>query len=327
MKCIGISAPGPHAFILVLKIKRFTKEENDTINYFREVFGEGMLNYLFVLFTGIDDLEAEERTLEDYVTKAPADLKTLLKDCHGKYFGINNREKDQNRKEKQVSDLMLNIKSNVLKNGGKHYTTEMLEAAEEQMRKREQEILKQKEEELRRQEQQIMEKFEATQAKIEEKYRKEKERMQRELALIEKENKARMEALAEKQKREAAEAKARQDEYIARLQKEGELQRAEMEKRQLQEERERERAQKEEERKRIEQEHEKRIESELQKIRDKLVRDEEERKRREEEVEKLMKKKEEEALIKAREKAREETETGGGVMGYLWNGVKYWLGW
>ncbi|XP_041375818.1 uncharacterized protein LOC121388518 [Gigantopelta aegis] len=329
LKCIGISSPGPHAFILVLKIKRFTKEENDTITYFREVFGDGMLNYLFVLFTGMDDLEHDGQTLEQYLAKAPENLKTLLKECGQKYFGINNRQTDKKRMEKEMYDLISKIKSNVSKNGGKHYTSDLLKAAEEQMRKREQEILEQKDEEIRKKEEQIMKKFEAKQAKVDEKYREENERMQRELALIERQNKAQMEALNEKQTREAAEAKARQDEYIAKLEnleKEGELQQAEMEKQRLQVELERERAEREEARKLIQQEKDKRIELELKRMEDNMARAEEERKRREEEFESLRRKREMEALIDAREKARQETETGGGVLGYLWNSAKYWLG-
>ncbi|XP_041377417.1 GTPase IMAP family member 7-like [Gigantopelta aegis] len=199
VKCIGISAPGPHALIHVLKIKRFTKEENDTISYFRQVFGDGMLRYLFVLFTGMDDLEHDGRTLEQYVAKAPADLKALLNDCNGKYFGINNRENDQDRKEKQIDDIVDKIKSNVSKNSGNYYTTEMLGAAENQMRKREQEILKQQEEDTHKSVKRITERFEAKKAKLEERFR--------ELAITQ-EDRASLKSVNENQKREAANAEA-----------------------------------------------------------------------------------------------------------------------
>lgn len=56
-KCIGMSSPGPHAFILVLSITRFTNEEQMSVKHFEDSFGENIYKYFIVLFTRKDDLD------------------------------------------------------------------------------------------------------------------------------------------------------------------------------------------------------------------------------------------------------------------------------
>ena len=54
-KCIGISSPGPHAFILVLSLAaRFTDEEKRSVEHFVNHFGENIYKYFIVLFTRLD---------------------------------------------------------------------------------------------------------------------------------------------------------------------------------------------------------------------------------------------------------------------------------
>lgn len=59
VKCIGMSSPGPHAFILVVSVGRFTKEEQETVDLFVSIFGEKIWNYVIVLFTREDDLQED----------------------------------------------------------------------------------------------------------------------------------------------------------------------------------------------------------------------------------------------------------------------------
>lgn len=40
MKCIGLTAPGPHAFIMVVNLARFTEEEMKTIDHFKVFWGD-----------------------------------------------------------------------------------------------------------------------------------------------------------------------------------------------------------------------------------------------------------------------------------------------
>ena len=150
-KCIGITAPGPHAFILVLSLAaRFTQEEERSVQHFVSYFGEDAYKYFIVLFTRIDDLEDHEITLHDHLKKCPKLLQDFIEKCGGRTIGFNNKLKG-NDQEQQVEKLVDMVLGNVQKNGGQWYTNKMYKKAEEQIRKFEAEELR-KEKEKRRKE-------------------------------------------------------------------------------------------------------------------------------------------------------------------------------
>ncbi|XP_046357300.2 GTPase IMAP family member 4-like [Haliotis rufescens] len=139
VKCIGMTAPGPHAFVLVVRIDRFTKEEHDTVEHFRQVFGCDMLNYLIVLFTRKDDLQHEKISLQEYLKKVPQELQVLLKSCNNRCIAFNNRGSDE-EKNKDVQDFLTLVDRMLLDNGGKCYTSEMYVEAEKNMKMREEQL-------------------------------------------------------------------------------------------------------------------------------------------------------------------------------------------
>lgn len=51
IRCINMSTPGPHAFLLVLRLDRFTQEEIDTFSTLFDLFGEQMSSYAIIVFT------------------------------------------------------------------------------------------------------------------------------------------------------------------------------------------------------------------------------------------------------------------------------------
>ncbi|XP_072549138.1 GTPase IMAP family member 8-like [Salminus brasiliensis] len=147
-KCIDLSDPGPHVFLLVLPIGRFTREEIETAEQILEVFGQEAGKYAMVLFTRGDDLE--EKTIEEYMKDVQTDLKKILEVCGGRYHVFNNREKENHE---QVSDLLEKIKLMVRRNEGKHYTKAMYQKTAEQMegkRKRQKIMMAVMEEECRK---------------------------------------------------------------------------------------------------------------------------------------------------------------------------------
>ncbi|XP_071084209.1 GTPase IMAP family member 4-like [Haliotis cracherodii] len=139
VKCIGMTAPGPHAFVLVVRIDRFTQEEQDTVDHFRLVFGEDMLDYVIVLFTRKDDLLHDNKCIMEYVKKVPKPLRDLLKSCQDRYVAFNNRGTDE-EKEQDVQDFLALVEDVVNDNGGMCYTNEMYKEAEKNMRMRERQL-------------------------------------------------------------------------------------------------------------------------------------------------------------------------------------------
>lgn len=145
-KCIEVSAPGPHAFLLVVKIDRYTKEENNAVEWIKTNFGATASDFTIVLFTRGDELDG--KPIETFIRQSTK-LQKMVHSCRGGYCLFNNKE-ITNRQ--QVHDLMQKIEAMVERNGGKHYTNVMYEKAqrkieEEEKRKREEEERKKKQEE------------------------------------------------------------------------------------------------------------------------------------------------------------------------------------
>lgn len=133
--CISFSAPGPHAFLVVLQLGRFTQEEKDTIKMIQTTFGEDAAKYTMVLFTHGDQLR--KQTIEGYIAESP-DLKALIRTCYGQYHVFNNEIKDH----QQTSQLLDKIDKMTMANGGSYYTNEMFLKAEVSIEKEKQRLLK-----------------------------------------------------------------------------------------------------------------------------------------------------------------------------------------
>ena len=50
VKCTGMSAPGPHIVVFVTGIGKFTVEEQETVEHFTTIFGQGMKSHMNVLY-------------------------------------------------------------------------------------------------------------------------------------------------------------------------------------------------------------------------------------------------------------------------------------
>uniref|UniRef100_A0A3Q0R4A2 AIG1-type G domain-containing protein n=1 Tax=Amphilophus citrinellus TaxID=61819 RepID=A0A3Q0R4A2_AMPCI len=140
-QCIGYASPGPHIFLVVIRLGRYTEEEMLTVQKIQEAFGEAADRYSMVLFTGGDLLE--DRPIEDLMGES-LELQELVARCNGQYHVFNNKKKDR----AQVTELLQKIRSVVQKNGGSHYTNEMFQEAERKIEEEKQRILKEKEEEI-----------------------------------------------------------------------------------------------------------------------------------------------------------------------------------
>ncbi|XP_065142770.1 GTPase IMAP family member 9-like [Paramisgurnus dabryanus] len=172
-RCIEMSVPGPHAFLLVLRLDvRFTEEERNTVRWIQENFGEDAARYTVIVFTHADTLNVK---LDEYIEQSN-DLQSLINSCDRRYHSLNN---DATNNRSQVKELLEKIEKMVKENGGQNYTNEMYKNA--QLRIQEEE--RKREEEKRRAEEEKERKWkEEVERKLREEQRiKEENRMREEL--------------------------------------------------------------------------------------------------------------------------------------------------
>ncbi|XP_052469616.1 GTPase IMAP family member 8-like [Carassius gibelio] len=118
-KCLEISAPGPHVFLLVIRLNgEYTEEEKNTVKWIQKNFGEDAVRHTFVLLTHMDLLKDE--SLDLYIRKSP-DLQPLIDSCGRRFHSFNNQHRNN---QVQVTELLKKIEQLIEDNGGQHYSNE-----------------------------------------------------------------------------------------------------------------------------------------------------------------------------------------------------------
>ncbi|XP_048027089.1 GTPase IMAP family member 7-like [Megalobrama amblycephala] len=135
-KCINMTAPGPHAIILVIQLGLFTEEEERSVEKIRAIFGETADKHTIILFTHGDELtEGFEQTL----TEANPNLKHFLKSFDERYHVFDNTKIHD---RKQVLEFLEKVDNMLHMNGDQYYTSDMFKHVEEMLKKKEQELRK-----------------------------------------------------------------------------------------------------------------------------------------------------------------------------------------
>ncbi|KAG8472695.1 hypothetical protein CXB51_034521 [Gossypium anomalum] len=126
VKCIDLAKDGIHAVLVVFSVRtRFSQEEEAALHSLQTLFGSKIVNYMIVVFTGGDELEENEETLEDYLGReCPQPLKDILGLCGNRLVLFDNKTKDETKRVKQVQDLLTLVNMVIEQNGGKPYTDE-----------------------------------------------------------------------------------------------------------------------------------------------------------------------------------------------------------
>ncbi|XP_032394116.1 GTPase IMAP family member 7 isoform X2 [Etheostoma spectabile] len=122
---------GPHVFLLVLRADAITSQDEHAVKVLKKIFGDKYRRYTLVLFT--HGGRCRPKSTEEAKKEFPF-LKKFLHDDDSMHF-FENKEKDEGKRNQQVSGLVEKINKMVAKNTGKRYTTKMLEDAEKILEK------------------------------------------------------------------------------------------------------------------------------------------------------------------------------------------------
>ncbi|KAK7933979.1 hypothetical protein WMY93_004875 [Mugilogobius chulae] len=178
IRSISLLDPGPHVFLLVLQIGRFTPEEKQSLEVIKKAFGKEHKKFTIVLLTHGDKLE--DLTVEEYIeNECDASFKELLSNYGNRYQVFNNKESDHS----QVKELLKKIDSLVKENGGECYTNDKLLEAEVDMKREIPKILREKDRERDEMERKYKEEINEIKTKLKQNEEKRKEEMGEKMAV------------------------------------------------------------------------------------------------------------------------------------------------
>ena len=98
-----LAPEGIDAFLLIIRIGRFTDVVKQTLKYFRDIFGTNVLKYTIAVFVGLDELELSGVTFGNYCKQMPDDVIELLPKVK---IGINNKSTNT---ESQILSILQHV--------------------------------------------------------------------------------------------------------------------------------------------------------------------------------------------------------------------------
>ncbi|KAH0926534.1 hypothetical protein HID58_018790 [Brassica napus] len=127
VRCITLAEGGIHAVLLVFTVRgRPTDEEQSVLYHLQTLFGSKISDYMIIVFTGGDDLEDNDETLEDYLgQECPEFLKEILELCDNRMVLFDNKTTNKRKKAEQVQKLLSLVDAVARKNNGKPFTDEL----------------------------------------------------------------------------------------------------------------------------------------------------------------------------------------------------------
>ena len=143
--CVRLSAPGPHAFLLVIPVEPSEGEERRMLEKMEDMFGEGCWGHTLILFTHAEGLR--ERSVEELLQTGSQELQQLVEKCGNRCHLLNVKDRPDDTK---ITQLLEKIEEMVSGNRERFYSSETYQEAEKQLRVIERRIQKEREVEERK---------------------------------------------------------------------------------------------------------------------------------------------------------------------------------
>ncbi|XP_022606196.1 uncharacterized protein LOC111225538 [Seriola dumerili] len=133
--CLALSLPGPHVFLLVLQVGRFTQGESEMMGHLQKTFGREVAEHAIVLFVRFDGNQHRPQRINDYVAGAHSALQDLLRKCGSRYYEVNVTKSQNALSYPQVKDLLSGMNKLVASHGERSCSVRRFSVQELQERK------------------------------------------------------------------------------------------------------------------------------------------------------------------------------------------------
>ncbi len=127
--CLALCSPGPHVFLLVIPIERYTEEQQRTVQMILEMFHEDIAHHSILIFSHADRLRGE--SIERFVSRQNRKIQDLVERFGRRFIAFDNKN-PTNRE--QVSRLLQKVDKLLDRNNNRHFTNEVTEAMEKAQR-------------------------------------------------------------------------------------------------------------------------------------------------------------------------------------------------
>ncbi|XP_062588588.1 GTPase IMAP family member 4-like [Saccostrea cucullata] len=113
---IDYSSPAIHVLLLVVKVGRYTDEEQKSVHLLLDYFGQQVERCMIVVFTGKDKLDDENMTIEEYINTMDdnSNIKKFINDVDRRFIaiGFNGNMTDRDKEVKSILKMIEQIGEN-----------------------------------------------------------------------------------------------------------------------------------------------------------------------------------------------------------------------
>uniref|UniRef100_A0A3Q3ACP8 GTPase IMAP family member 8-like n=2 Tax=Kryptolebias marmoratus TaxID=37003 RepID=A0A3Q3ACP8_KRYMA len=132
--CLALALPGPHVFLLVLQVGRFTQGESEMLGHLQKIFGRELAEHAIILFVHFDGNQYRPQRINDYVSGAHPSLQELVRKCGSRYLELNVTRAVSALSYPQVKELLSGIHKLVASHGGRSFVVRRFSPQELQER-------------------------------------------------------------------------------------------------------------------------------------------------------------------------------------------------
>ncbi|XP_062618311.1 GTPase IMAP family member 4-like [Saccostrea cucullata] len=111
---IDFSSAAIHVLLLVVKIGRYTDEEQKSVQLLLDYFGQQVERCMIVVFTGKDKLDDENMTIEEYINTMDDNsyIKMLINHIDRRFIDIDGNMTDRDKEVKSILRMIEQIGKN-----------------------------------------------------------------------------------------------------------------------------------------------------------------------------------------------------------------------